>query len=111
MIQMVHLKRIALCAFLTYSCQCASAQDKTVTGKVVDSKDGTAVAHVSIVVKGTHTGTQTDSAGNFQINLPKSATRLTISAIGYSTQNVDVGKSNYVEVSLASVVTVLNDIV
>lgn len=111
MIKIIHLKRIAFFLLLVITWQHADAQDRLISGKVVDSKDGTGVGHVSIVVKGTHTGTQTDSAGNFQINLPPSATRLTISAIGYSTQNVDVGKSNHVEVALVSVATVLNDIV
>ena len=41
----------------------ALAQDKVVTGKVTDSKDGTALAGASVMVKGTTIGVSTDANG------------------------------------------------
>jgi TonB-linked SusC/RagA family outer membrane protein len=44
----------------------ASAQQKTVTGKVTDDT-GAPIARASVVVKGTTTGTQTNASGNYAI--------------------------------------------
>jgi TonB-dependent starch-binding outer membrane protein SusC len=53
-----------------------SAQDKTVTGKVTDEKDGSAIVGASVTVKGTSTGTVTDMEGKFSLKVPSSARTL-----------------------------------
>ncbi len=45
----------------------ANAQDKVVTGKVTDAKDGTALPGATIKAKGTSIATQTDNNGLFKI--------------------------------------------
>ena len=46
----------------------ADAQQRSITGKVVDASDGTALPGVSVLVKGTTIGTATDSNGSYSIN-------------------------------------------
>ena len=49
------------------------AQDKQVTGKVKDAS-GTGMPGVSIAVKGTQRGANTDVDGNYKIAVPENAT-------------------------------------
>ncbi|MDX1283365.1 MAG: TonB-dependent receptor [Draconibacterium sp.] len=87
-------------------------QQKQVNGKVV-GKDGAPIPGVSIVVKGTTTGTVTDFNGNFQLDIPASAEFLQFSFIGMITQEVAVaGQTQFTvimeneTISLAEVVAV-----
>lgn len=88
----------------------ALAQDKTVTGKVTDLKDGQPIAGVSVLVKGTNAGTQTKTDGTFSLNAPASATTLVISYVGYATQELLIG-SGTMNVSLVQNNSTLNDVV
>jgi len=89
----------------------SQAQNKTVTGKVTDSKDGSGMAGASVVLKGTKTATQTGSDGAFRISVPTSATTLVISSVGFGTQEVSISGSNTVDVSLKATNEQLNEIV
>ena len=95
----------------TGASQFAFAQSKVVTGKIIDGKDRSAVSHVSVTAKGTHTGTQTDSIGNFRLTVPLSIRTLTVSAIGFSPQDINLSTSNYVEVLLISTASSLDEVV
>lgn len=48
----------------------AWTQNKTISGKVTDDKTGNPLAGVSVTVKGTPGGTQTDPDGSFSLLLP-----------------------------------------
>ena len=63
----------------------AVMQTKTVKGTVLD-ENGEPLIGVSIVVKGTSTGTITDFDGKFSINLPAGSKELVVSYIGYKDQ-------------------------
>ena len=76
----------------------AMAQDLTVSGKVQES-NGSALPGVSVLVKGTARGTQTDAEGNFKIATPANAT-LVFSFVGMTTQEVAVGNRTTVSVTL-----------
>lgn len=89
----------------------AMAQNKTITGKVTDSKDGSAMPGVSVGVKGTSAGTNTDSNGSFSLSVPQSATTLVFSFIGYDKQEIDITGKSTVKVSLVSSSTSLNEVV
>src|SRR5690606_3728211 len=60
-----------------------------VTGKVVDSS-GEPLIGVSILIKGTGTGTTTDLEGNFALDVPENST-LIFSYIGFASQEIEVG--------------------
>ncbi|MFA6871994.1 MAG: TonB-dependent receptor [Bacteroidaceae bacterium] len=69
----------------------AFAQQITVSGNVQD-KSGETVIGANVTVKGTTNGTITDLDGNFKFLAPKNAT-LTISFVGYATQEVKAGQN------------------
>jgi TonB-dependent starch-binding outer membrane protein SusC len=61
------------------------AQQKTITGKVTDSK-GFAMPGVSVVIKQTNTGTVTDVEGKFRLTVPANST-IIITASGFKSQS------------------------
>ena len=73
--------------------------DKTVTGKVVSSEDNTAIPGVSIIVKGTTTGTNTDADGNFKLTVKDNSAVLVFSAVGFEKQEVTVGNRTTINVT------------
>src|SRR4030095_4431790 len=86
-------------------------QSKIVTGKVIDSKDGSVISNASVIAKGAHIGTQTDSNGNFRLTVPLSVKTLSILYVGFLSQNVDVSKAGNIEVALVATSSLLNDVV
>ncbi len=68
----------------------AQAQNKTVTGKVTDSKDGSAIVAASVVGQGTTIGTRTAADGSFKLTVPSSVTTLFISSVGYASKQVTI---------------------
>ncbi len=87
----------------------AIAQDKTVTGKVLDSA-GAPVVNASISPKGTRTGTQTGADGSFSIKVPSTVSTLIISSVGFASQEVGVGNGN-VSVNLKASAGSLSEVV
>ncbi|MFY9150587.1 MAG: TonB-dependent receptor [Prolixibacteraceae bacterium] len=76
-------------------------QQKSVTGKVSDV-DGMSLPGVSIVVKGTTTGTITDENGKFSLaDVPTNAT-LQFSFVGMKAQEVTVGNKTTINVTLVN---------
>jgi len=72
---------------------------KAVTGKVTDQSGGS-LPGVSVVLKGTSTGTITDANGNYSIsNIPENATLL-FSFVGMKLQEVAVGSKSTIDVVL-----------
>lgn len=82
-------------------------QRTKVSGTVVDAK-GEPIIGASIRVRGSKTGVITDLDGKFLINVPLGST-LTISYVGYDTQNVTVRKTN-LRIVLEDNSTMLNDV-
>jgi len=66
---------------------------------------------VTIVVKGTTTGTITDANGNFSISVPAGKNTLQFSYIGFDSQDVDVSSTNVVQLQLKSSSIGLNEVV
>ena len=74
--------------FMTFST--AIAQNRTISGKVTATNDGLPLPGVSVSVKGTNIGTQTDANGNFQLSAPNSATTLVFRYIGFESQEAAI---------------------
>jgi TonB-linked SusC/RagA family outer membrane protein len=85
--------------------------DKTVSGKVVSTDDGAPLPGVSVVVKGTTTGTNTDGEGNFKVNVKDDAAVLVFSAVGFEKQEITVGNRSTINISLATDQKSLNEVV
>jgi len=66
-----------------------SAQSVIITGIVVDEQDEI-VKGAAILIKQTTTGTVSDLKGNFSITVPSLPTTLTVSFVGFDTEEVQV---------------------
>src|SRR5688572_668151 len=90
----------------------ALAQDKTISGKITDSKDGTPIVGASIVPKGASTtGTTTGADGTFRITVGPNVTAIVVSYVGFGTQEVSISGKTTVDVALASSGSNLNEVV
>ncbi len=85
-------------------------QQKTITGKVVDSS-GSPLPGVAVVVKGTTVGVVTDIDGNYTLDVPANASTLSFSFIGMKQQEIAIGNQTEINVTLASEVTDLDEVV
>ncbi|TLX71673.1 TonB-dependent receptor [Labilibacter sediminis] len=81
-----------------------------VKGVVISADDNETLPGVSILIKGTSTGTITDYDGNFTINAPIGAT-LVVSFIGYQSQEIAVVGPDNLTIQLESDVISLDDVV
>jgi TonB-linked SusC/RagA family outer membrane protein len=88
----------------------ATAQNRTVKGKVTSGDDGSAVPGVNIQVKGSGAGTVTDADGNYAIDV-NSGSVLVFSFVGYASQEIAVGNQSVIDVVLQSDVTALSEVV
>jgi TonB-dependent starch-binding outer membrane protein SusC len=103
---------LMLPAILLLSAQVGFAQTRTVSGKITDARDASGLPQVSVVVKGTSTGTTTDEGGNFTLSVPESARTLVFSAVGFASQEVAIPSSGQINVSLSAATnTDLNEVV
>ena len=91
--------------------QSSYAQDKTVSGKITDSKDGTPIIGASIQAKGSRIGTTSKTDGTFSLTFDSKITTLVISSIGYETQEVTVSGAAVAVSMVASAGTSLNEVV
>ena len=87
------------------------SQNKVVSGKVTDSKDGAGLSGISVSPKGGTTGTQTGPDGSYQISVASSVTTLVFSSVGYSLQEVNIAGKTSVNVSMVASTTSLGEIV
>ena len=86
----------------------AFAQEKTVSGTVTDGAE--ALPGVSVTIKGTTTGTETDFDGKYSIKT-KVGDVLVYSYLGFKTVEKTVGTENVIDVSLKEDNNVLDEIV
>jgi TonB-linked SusC/RagA family outer membrane protein len=68
----------------------ASAQARTVTGRVTSAENGQPLAGVTVLVKGTSTVTRTDVDGRYRVNVPATATTLNFSSLEYGARDVPI---------------------
>ncbi len=88
----------------------AQQQGKSVTGTIVD-KNGEALPGVSVVIKGSASGTITDFNGKFALQGIKNEDVLVISFVGMVQQELEVGSKNIFNVVLEESITGLDEVV
>jgi TonB-linked SusC/RagA family outer membrane protein len=86
------------------------AQNKTVTGTVVNSETSEPVSGVSVKVKGNAKGTSTDAKGFFTLNVPDGAI-LEFSSVGYKSTEILADFSATMQIKLAVANQQLTDVV
>jgi TonB-dependent starch-binding outer membrane protein SusC len=84
--------------------------EHTVKGKVIDVSNGTPMAGVNIIVKGTAQGTTTDANGLYTLEAPADAI-LVFSFIGFQSVEINVGNQTQIDVSLTEDIQGLKEVV
>ncbi|MGV8096557.1 MAG: TonB-dependent receptor [Mangrovibacterium sp.] len=84
--------------------------DKRLTGLVKDTK-GEPIPGATVIVKGTTTGTVTDADGNFVLHVPSDARILSVSFVGFKTQEILIGNRITFTVSLEEMIVGLEEVV
>jgi hypothetical protein len=108
----MNLKRmlVALMVVMVAFCIPAAAQDKTVTGKVTDAKDGSALPGATVKAKGTNNITQTGNDGVFKIKVTATTTTLVVSYSGYTETEITIN-GEVANVTLQAANSNLNEVV
>ena len=107
------MRKILLLVFLSVMALVGSdlrAQDRNVTG-TVKAADGGPLPGVTVLVKGTKTGTSTDADGKFSVAVPQTAGTLVLSYVGYATQEIAIGDKTSFNISLATDAKGLDEVV
>lgn len=94
---------IGLAAMTTF------AQTK-INGKVTSAEDGSGIPGVSVQVKGTSKGSQTNVEGNYSIEATKGQV-LVFSFVGMTTREITVGNQSVINISLTEDAKTLSEVV
>ena len=100
--KVVHLSRLAVlgCLMILLGGAPAFAQKGiTVKGTVIDT-EGLPVIGAGVTIKGTTTGAAADMDGKFTLTVPAESSVLEVVALGYSTEEITVGKQRNITVVL-----------
>ena len=109
--------RYLWCLLCTCYALClSSARAQTPASRInisgnVTTTTGEALPGVTIVQKGTNQGTTTDVNGNFQLNVPDRSSTLTVSYVGFVTQQIPVGTQTSFSVQLKEDAQALSEVV
>ena len=105
--QMLASVLVLFCAALT--CTSVFAQDRNVTGVVLDETD-TGIPGAYVIVKGETRGAMTDDQGRFNISVSPSDV-LVASFLGYLDEEVKVGNSTKVTIKLVPAANELDEVI
>ncbi|MEO5948153.1 MAG: SusC/RagA family TonB-linked outer membrane protein [Chitinophagaceae bacterium] len=83
---------------------------RTVTGKVTDDK-GNPVANVSVLIQGSTVGTVTKDDGTYSLSVPGNAKKLVFSYVDMISQEITIGSSGNISVSLVSASKDLDEVI
>lgn len=85
-------------------------QSRTITG-TVRSNGGETIPGVSILIKGTTTGTVTDIDGKYSLNVVDQNATLVFSSIGYVTQEILLSQKSQIDITLQEDIKSLEEVV
>lgn len=95
---------VLLTALLLIGVSAVFGQERSISGKVLDSESGEPLVGVSISVVGADTGTSTDENGDFTVTLPDGFTKLRVEQTSYKTQEVTAAEGMVIRLVLSSTV-------
>lgn len=76
------------------------AQERTISGKVTSKDDNATLPGVTVMLKGTTTGTTTDMDGNYKLSVPAQGGVLVYSFVGMASQEVEIGTRSVVDLGM-----------
>jgi TonB-dependent starch-binding outer membrane protein SusC len=105
------MKKFLLTCFALAVAFYSLAQERTVTGTVTSTEDGTPLPGVNVLVKGTTIGSATDANGKYSLSISATGGALVFSFIGLESKEIEIGDRTVVDVSLALDITQLTEVV
>ncbi|MGB3799916.1 MAG: TonB-dependent receptor plug domain-containing protein, partial [Lewinella sp.] len=84
---------------------------QTVSGTVTGGEGEGGLPGVTVMVKGTNSGTATDFDGSYTLTVPNGNAVLAFSYIGYRPQEVEVGTQNVIDITLGQDINSLDEVV
>ncbi|MEO6228994.1 MAG: TonB-dependent receptor [Ferruginibacter sp.] len=103
------MKKILSLCFAFFAMASLTAQNKSVTGRVTN-ENGEPVANASVLVKGSKTGTTTDSKGQFSLTVLPTAKKLVISNLGFAPVEIAITELP-LNVSLVPFISSIDEVV
>ena len=100
-----------LCLFMAMGLVHAFAQNRTITGKVTDAKDGSPLPGVTVRIAKTSLGTLTNAKGEYTLTAPDNAPALEFSFIGFDTRQVAIEGRTTISIQLNANEKSLNEVV
>ncbi|MDR1666449.1 MAG: TonB-dependent receptor [Bacteroidales bacterium] len=101
---------IVLCGILLPYALEVSAQQFSISGDIVDA-DNSPMPGVTVLVEGTRTGTTTNAAGQFSLNVARENATLLVSFVGYETQRIAVENRRTFHIIMKEALTELEEVV
>jgi TonB-dependent starch-binding outer membrane protein SusC len=104
-------KKLSFTALVLWLCSSmAFAQDRSVSGKIVD-ETGQGLPGVNVLVKGTTSGTVSDGAGAYTVGGVNDNSVLVFSFIGYQAKEEIVGARTVIDLAMTQDLTALDEVV
>src|SRR5689334_14633828 len=100
----------AVCMLLLFISSNSFSQNKTITGKITDARDGSPAGGANISGKGTRIVVQSKNDGTYTISVPSSVNTLVVSWVGFATQEIAISGST-ANAALVVTNTTLNEVV
>jgi len=104
------MKKILMMLSLVLYCSVLFAQSRNISGVVEDDTQAP-LPGVTVILKGTTTGTVTDADGKFNLNVPTGTNSLIFSFVGFETKEVSIGETDYVRVQMNTTSIGLDEVV
>ncbi len=95
---------------LLFFCASFVTAQRTVTGMIVDG-DNEPLIGATVLAEGTTVGTVTDIEGKYSLKLPEGVSRLVVSYTGFATQELTLGASNIMDITMSIDAVGLNDVI
>ncbi len=89
----------------------STAQTRVLTGKVSSMQNGAPLPNVSVVIKGESRGTSTDKDGKYSLQVPRTASTLVFSFVGYGTQEAPITNGAVLDIHLVDTATTLSNVI
>jgi TonB-dependent SusC/RagA subfamily outer membrane receptor len=104
------MKKILIVLFVVLHCSIVFAQNRSISGTVTDNT-GSPMPGVTVVVKGTTSGTVTDTNGKFGLNAPEANQILLFSFVGFESQEIDISGKSSIDIQMKASTIGLEEVV
>ena len=88
----------------------AFAQNRTITGKITDA-NGQPIVGATVTARGSDVATQTNSEGVFSLTVPNGIQRLSVSSVGFASQEISIAGKTDISVALNASASELSEVI